>query len=401
MAGTDRQSIQRTSGARLAPTDLQDEPERAAESTAAETSLQHVLQEVLAEQEALSQTVERFVDAVHAQQAHLGQRLAAAVELLGTGRSASSTSTPGTQPASAPLAPGPALPEPPAAAAPAGPPVLPERSGVTSAHDGVPRATVFCLGVFAVEIGGRRVDNWQGRKTRALFQYLVNHRDRPVPREALVSALWPEPDRLAANTSLKVSVHALRQTLAQAQGAEPLLSVVGHEYGYQLETIDVWVDVEEFERACAAARRLEAEGRHADAIAWDERAVQLYGGDFLGECWDDWVVFRREALKDRYLHALARLAEAALEARDHQSCIAYCQKLLDQDRCREDTYRTLMLCHARLGQRDRVRRWYELCVRTLREEIDVDPDPETTDAYARALRGAACSAAREPAITGQ
>jgi len=252
-----------------------------------------------------------------------------------------------------------------------------------------PRISVSCLGVFAVEMGNWRFDAWQGRKTRALFQYLVNHRDRPITREALVNALWPEPERVAAHTSLKVSVHTLRQTLAQMQPGEPALVVLGHESGYQLKTMDLWLDVEAFEQVCARARRLESKGQSAEALDWYAQAVQLYGGDFLSECWDDWAVFRREALKDQCLHALGRLAEASLSNREYQACIGYCQQLLEQDRCREDTYRMLMVCHAHLGQRGRVRRWYELCVRTLRGEIGVAPDPETERVYRDALCGEA------------
>jgi DNA-binding SARP family transcriptional activator len=46
-----------------------------------------------------------------------------------------------------------------------------------------------------------------------------------------------------------------------------------------------------------------------------------------------------------------------------------------------------MLCHARLGQRGRVRCWYNLCRHTLRSELDIDPEPETVRLYTRLLNG--------------
>jgi DNA-binding SARP family transcriptional activator len=78
---------------------------------------------------------------------------------------------------------------------------------------------------------------------------------------------------------------------------------------------------------------------------------------------------------------LAHLADAAFCAGNYQRCIQFSQRLLEKDNCREDTYRTLMICHAQLGQFGRVRRWYELCVRTLRTVLDIEPSPETEDVY--------------------
>ena len=42
-------------------------------------------------------------------------------------------------------------------------------------------------------IGGRAVeDELPGRKGRLAFAYLVANRDRPVGRDELIGALWPE-----------------------------------------------------------------------------------------------------------------------------------------------------------------------------------------------------------------
>ena len=87
------------------------------------------------------------------------------------------------------------------------------------------------------------------------------------------------------------------------------MSVQAHEAGYQLSAPDLWLDVEAFERYCVLGRRLESQGGQEDALAMFARAAALYRGDFLADVWDDWVVFRREGLKDQYLFAVARLAE--------------------------------------------------------------------------------------------
>jgi DNA-binding SARP family transcriptional activator len=149
----------------------------------------------------------------------------------------------------------------------------------------------------------------------------------------------------------------------------------------------MWVDVEQFERSLLRGRQLEGAGQAAAAVVEYSYAADLYHGDFLLDVTDEWAVLRRERLKDQYLHVLERLTDAALAAGDYDGCIDRCQKILEHDQCREDAYRALMVSHARLGQRGRARRWYEVCVSSLRSTLDVDPEPETQLTYRRAIAG--------------
>lgn len=95
------------------------------------------------------------------------------------------------------------------------------------------------------------------------------------------------------------------------------------------------------------------------------------------------------------LVVLGQLADAARTAGDDQGCILRCQQLLVQDSCREDAYRLLMMSRARLGQRARVRSWYDVCRRELRTHLDLDPEPETEQAYRAALTRTAFTRGRE------
>jgi DNA-binding SARP family transcriptional activator/transposase len=264
-------------------------------------------------------------------------------------------------------------------------PVLPGMPDTRDPPAPEPVVRILCLGAFQLHVRGERIDGWRPGKALSLFQYLVNHRERPVSREALIEVLWPDPEALAASTSLKVAIHAVRQTIAQASADKGALTVRTHPTGYQLEALDTWVDVEEFERCCATARRLDALGLNAEASARYAEASALYRGDFLSDAWEDWVLPRREGLKDEYLFVLARLADAAFAAGDYHACILHCQQALEQDACCEETYQTLMRCHARLGQRGRVRAWFGVCERTLRSVLDVSPGPETRNVYQQAL----------------
>jgi DNA-binding SARP family transcriptional activator len=242
----------------------------------------------------------------------------------------------------------------------------------------------FCLGTFLVYLDGRQVVDRRAGKAQALLQYLLSHRPQPVARDTLVRALWPDPATCPPADSLEVAVDALQQTLSRVAGAtDRALWVTGNETGYSLRAAGLWIDAAAFEHCCAVAGRLEEEGRTAEAHNLYGRAVQLYAGDFLPDCREEWAAITRGLLIDRYLHALTRLAGAALAAGDYAGCVRRCEQILSRDGCREDASRMLMLCHSRLGQRSRVRTWHERCVRALADELRAGPEPETEARYAR------------------
>jgi two-component SAPR family response regulator len=315
------------------------------------------LQHALNDQSIRAETIRRLLAALDDQQTRLGNEITAAIRALPTDTAAVDIGSVRD------------VPETPAL--------------------GDPRAVVVrCLGTFEVLVGGAQLVNWRSGKARAVFEYLVTHRRRAVPRDVLIQAIWPDPDAVAATTSLKVAVHALRQMFAEIprqKSTPPPLSVIVQESTYQLGAPGLWVDVDEFEGCVALGGQLEARGQPDAALSMYARAADLYRGEFLAESWDDWAVFRREGVKDQYLHILARLADARFRAGDFHGCIELCRRLLEQDCCREDTFRLLMHCHGRLGQRGRVQRWYELCIQALRNALDVEPEPETHRVYQRAL----------------
>lgn len=268
------------------------------------------------------------------------------------------------------------------------------RSGSVQLHEAArpyaapvapPAVAAYFLGNFKLLLAGVELSCWKSGRARQLFQYLALHRNRPIPRETLLEALWPDPDAAAPETSLKVAVHALRQTFNQAPSCG--LQLETSEAGYMLVAPSIWVDIEEFLRLTTTAHSLERQDEQASALAAHQAAVDLYGGQFIADSYEDWVLLRRESLKDRYLLSVARLADAAYDRHDYHGCLLQCQKLLEHDPCREDAYRRMMLCHARLGQPTRVRSWYDVCVRTLHTQLEAEPEPETKWLFERALRG--------------
>jgi DNA-binding SARP family transcriptional activator len=250
------------------------------------------------------------------------------------------------------------------------------------------RLEARCLGRFELSSEGRRIERWKSVKSKSVFQYLMTRPREPVVKDVLMETLWPDCDLQAASNNLKAAVHGLRQTLSRLLDKKETIPYILFLQGSYLMSpeVELWVDVEQFERHWAVGRRFEKEGKPDEARREFELAESLYRGDYLeDEPYEEWTLLRREALKDTYVIILGKLADYSIEMADYEGCIVYCQKILAKDPCREDAYRRLMLCHSRLGQRNRALRWYEICRRTVQAELTTSPDRETETLYHKLL----------------
>lgn len=267
----------------------------------------------------------------------------------------------------------------------------PQPEGVARAASSPPVSPlqIRCFGRFEVLRDGKPVQHWRRGKAKTLLKYLIIRR-QPVSRDALIDLLWPEADPQLAINGLRVTVHALRQTLGRGVGGPSERDYVISEGGNYLLNPDahLWVDADEFTMHFEAGRQLERQHHLQAAMGRYEQAEALYRDDYLLEdLYEEWTLVRREELKDQYLMMLTKLADYCIDRGDSVGCIVRCHKILQKDPCREDAYRRLMQCYARLGQRSQALHWYELCARTLRQELDVTPSDQTQHLYEQVASG--------------
>jgi DNA-binding SARP family transcriptional activator/uncharacterized protein YjbI with pentapeptide repeats len=240
---------------------------------------------------------------------------------------------------------------------------------------------VHTLGSFRVYVDGRPVENWAGRKCRSILKYLLIHRAQPTHAEVLMDVFWPDAEPKSARRNLYQAIYQLRQSL---QAGEPDLQYIVYEDGrYALNPdVHVWVDSEAFMQHYQAAQQLAREGQVDEAVGEYEAAESLYEGEFLGEDrYEEWSLVLRENLRHAHLDILDRLSEYYYEHAQYATCVTFCQAILAEDKCREDTHRRLMRCYMGQGQRHLALRQYHLCTEALKEELDVSPMPATVDLY--------------------
>ena len=138
-----------------------------------------------------------------------------------------------------------------------------------------PLLTVHLLGQFWVSLDDVAVADWPSRRA----QNLVTHRHPWLGREQMMEVFWPGSPPEAARNSLNVAVHGLRRALRAAADVQVVVLEAG---AYRLDAgLDLWVDVDEFERHVEDGHRLEAALELPAAVAEYELATALYQGDFL------------------------------------------------------------------------------------------------------------------------
>src|SRR5690554_5090495 len=89
----------------------------------------------------------------------------------------------------------------------------------------------------------------------------------------------------------------------------------------------------------------------------------------------------REHEQQRAAWALGLLVECHEWCGDIERAAAHARRLIEIDPWREDVTRRLMRMLATNGQRAAALEEYERCRRTLRAELEIEPEPETTDLW--------------------
>jgi DNA-binding SARP family transcriptional activator len=137
-------------------------------------------------------------------------------------------------------------------------------------------------------------------------------------------------------------------------------------------------DVTEFETALATARGLPG----PQALPHLQRAVSLYGGDFLeGIASGEWVAVLRRELRTNFELALGACGAILVNAGKFRQAVQIYERAVAHEPLDEAAHRELMKCWARLGEPARAVRHYRTLEDYLRKELGAPPAAETARVY--------------------
>lgn len=232
--------------------------------------------------------------------------------------------------------------------------------------------------------GSDPVDSITG-KSQELFGYILMHRGLLHSREKLATLLW-------ADYSTSQAKHCLRQTLWQlktligdrrASGGD-LLTINPDQVGINPEA-DVWMDTASFEEAYDSVRSLPPGHMRAEEMEKLCRAVDLYQGDLLTGCHEDWCLCERERFRDMYLTMLQKLMGYFEAHGQFDRGLEYGETVLRFDHAHEQTHRNMMRLRYLAGDRTGAMHQYRRCRESLDRELDVKPSARTEALYRQIL----------------
>src|SRR5215467_11051484 len=225
----------------------------------------------------------------------------------------------------------------------------------------IPPLRIHLLGGFLLISGETLVTSVDLPRLQSLLACLVLHRARPQSRSHLAYLLWPDSTDAQALTNLRNLLHKLRQALLNI---DAFLSADRQTLFWQPGTQDAtWaLDVLDFETAIAQADHASEMSMARRAL---EKAVDVYRGDLLPSCYDEWILPERDGLRQAFLKALERLIGLQEQERDYAAAIGSAQRLLRHDPLHEVTYRQLMRLYVINGDRVSALRIFHNCATVL------------------------------------
>ncbi|PLP99445.1 AAA family ATPase [Cupriavidus pauculus] len=254
------------------------------------------------------------------------------------------------------------------------------------------RFSARLFGEFQLDSADGLLFNANSPRLQALLACLLLHRDAPQTRQQLALLFWPDSSQAQARNALRQLLHQLRKTWPNA---DQFIHADAQMVRW-LSELTPDLDVGQFRCALAAAAKA---ARHADAGAEEEQlthAADLYRGDLLANCYDEWIHPERERLREQCIEALVRLGQLSEARRDYVKALKYTQQLQRLDPCREPTCLAVMRLHALNHDHASAIRAYRSYVETLARDLGILPSEPLREAYARLAAQAAAMQLKRP-----
>ena len=161
-------------------------------------------------------------------------------------------------------------------------------------------------GRLKADVEGRHVTPaLRGRQGRVLLAYLVINRGRPVSRDELISALWPDHPPADPSAALRTQLSRLRSAMGSA-------ALAGRD-AVELQLPETtWVDIEAAENAIQAAEAALAASEWKDAWAHGNVALNISSRPFLAGFEAPWVEEVRRELDEMQSRARESIARAGI-----------------------------------------------------------------------------------------
>ena len=182
-------------------------------------------------------------------------------------------------------------------------------------------------------------------------------------RDTLVALLWPDHDEAHARGALRQELYQLRRALGPGVLLGERADVVG------IDPHRLRCDAQEFEAALDEGRPVEALTLcHGEFLP----GLHVDGGEF-----ERWLDRTRDRLSRRAAEAARQLSEGAEQAADDGTALSWARRLTELAPSDETAWQRLIVLLNRQGDRAGALLAYDSLATRLRDDVGVEPSPET------------------------
>ena len=236
---------------------------------------------------------------------------------------------------------------------------------------------IHLLGSFNIILDGKPVRGLDSPRLQSFLSYLILHRDAPQSRQQLAFLFWPDSNESQARTNLRNMLFKLRGAFPEV---DDYLEVNQQTLWWKPETnlqldLAVYQQAVEHSDLTGSAKDQKAHRQALTAV------TQVYPGDLLPSCYDDWIQPERERLKQSYIQLLEELVGILEADGDIDQAILSTRQLIRRDNIAERYYQTLIGLYISKGNKAQAVRTYHQCVEILEKEMGFDPSSETQKLY--------------------
>lgn len=236
---------------------------------------------------------------------------------------------------------------------------------------------ITTLGRFQLETPYGPIDGeWLGQRPGNLLKYLICERRRVVASDQIAEAMWPEAGPTEARSRLRYFVHTLRDKMEPGrEKRSPSRFVLARRGGYVLDSSQVWIDADEFEREVRTGLATLEQGLREAAEAHLRNALDLYQSGFLvDDPYADWALDERERLHGLAGRALRARIQISVEQGRYDVATEDARRLSDMEPFDTDAQKTFIDICLRRGRRSEAHRRYSVLRKRMLDSFSREPD---------------------------
>ena len=215
------------------------------------------------------------------------------------------------------------------------------------------RYALHLFGGFELERDEQTVD--VPPSSQRLLGFLALH-ERGLVRGYVAASLWPDTTDEKAGANLRTALWRLNR---------PELDLIATAHGQLSLRPDVWVDAR-------AVRRASREHRLRRVPPAPEVLAEIRG-ELLPGCWDSWLVFERERLRQEAVHLLEAACATSVAEGNTEQAVLYALAAVECDPLRETANTWVVRAHLAAGNRADAARHARRYAALLHDELGLDP----------------------------